>query len=116
MPRTSTPGFAPELIELADLAKVLGHPARLRIVQILAARDTCICGDIVDRLPLAQATVSQHLKELKRVGLVSGEISGPRTCYCLDLEAVVRARKALDTLFSTLECCSEEGQNDDKCC
>jgi len=115
MPTTNKAGFDPELIELADLAKVLGHPARLRIIQILASRDTCLCGDIVDRLPLAQATVSQHLKELKRVGLVQGEISGPRTCYCLDTEAVTKARQALDTLFSDMECCPKEGRNDEEC-
>ncbi len=109
-------GVAPDLIELADLAKVLGHPARLRIIQILAARDTCLCGDIVDRLPLAQATVSQHLKELKRVGLVRGEVSGPRTCYCLDTEAVSRARVAFETLFTGMACCEKEGQDDEGCC
>lgn len=96
--------FTPDLIGLAELAKALGHPARLRILQILAAQGQCICGDIVDRLPLAQATVSQHLKELKRVGLIRGEIEGPRTCYCLDGETVARAGAQLNGLFVGIAC------------
>ena len=114
-PRTTTE-FHPELIELAEIAKALAHPARLRIVQILAAREECICGDLVDALPLAQATVSQHLKELKRVGLVTGEISGPRTCYGLDRDAVARAESALSRLFHDITCCAPEGETDEGCC
>ena len=68
--------------ELALLAKALGHPARVRILRLLLARDACYCGQIVDELPLAQATVSQHLKVLKEAGLIVGEIEGLRTCYC----------------------------------
>jgi ArsR family transcriptional regulator len=70
--------------ELASLAKALGHPARVRILRILLARETCVCGEIVAELPLAQATVSQHLKVLRENGLVQGEIDGPRVCYCVD--------------------------------
>lgn len=73
-----------EKSELALICKALGHPARIRIVQFLKAADRCICGDIVNMLPLAQSTVSQHLKILKQAGLVIGEIEGPSTCYCLD--------------------------------
>ena len=69
---------------LALICKALSHPARIRIVEHLKAVDQCICGDIVEILPLAQSTVSQHLKILKAAGLVLGEIEGPRTCYCLD--------------------------------
>ena len=116
MAPTTTTRFDPDLVVLADLAKALGHPARLEIVRILAARDGCVCGDIVDRLPLAQATVSQHLKELKRVGLVTGTISGPRTCYCLDRDAVAKAGQALARLFDDVACCRIEGVNDEKCC
>ena len=72
--------------ELALICKALGHPARIRILQYLKAADRCICGEIVNILPLAQSTVSQHLKILKQVGLVQGEIEGPSTCYCLDRE------------------------------
>ena len=68
-------------IELALLAKALGHPARVRILRLLLSRDACYCGQIVDELPLAQATVSQHLKILKETGLITGEIEGLRTCY-----------------------------------
>ena len=74
--------------ELAALARALSHPARVAIVRYLATRGTCVCGQIVDVLPLAQATVSQHLKVLKEAGLVQGEVDGPRTCYCVNPEAV----------------------------
>jgi len=70
--------------ELALLAKAIGHPARVRILQLLLARDACVCGEIVAELPLAQATVSQHLKVLRESGLVRGEVDGPRVCYCAD--------------------------------
>ncbi len=69
---------------LAALCKALGHPARVRIVAYLRQIDGCVCGRLVDALPLAQSTVSQHLKILKAAGVVRGEIEGPRTCYCLD--------------------------------
>lgn len=68
--------------ELAALAKALGHPARASIMRLLLTGGECICGDIVDRLPLAQATVSQHLKVLKEAGWIAGEVDGPRVCYC----------------------------------
>ena len=97
--------YPEELLQLAGLAKALAHPGRLRILQILADCDNCICGDIVDRMPLAQATVSQHLKELKRVGLIRGEIEGPRTCYCLDKENINRAREGFGKLFKGIACC-----------
>ena len=77
-------------IELARLAKALGHPARVAIVRMLADHGECVCGDIVSRLPLAQATVSQHLKVLKEAGLIQGEIDPPRVCYCIQPEAVMR--------------------------
>ena len=73
-----------EAEQFSKICKALGHPARVRIVEYLREADQCICGEIVDMLPLAQSTVSQHLKILKESGLVKGEIEGPRTCYCLD--------------------------------
>jgi ArsR family transcriptional regulator len=76
--------------ELALLAKAMGHPARVAIVRMLADGGECVCGDIVSRLPLAQATVSQHLKVLKEAGLIQGEIDPPRVCYCIDPETVKR--------------------------
>ena len=72
--------------EIASVSKALGHPARLKIVQHLKKIDQCICGQIVETLPLAQSTVSQHLKTLRAAGIVRGEVEGPRTCYCLDQE------------------------------
>jgi len=76
--------------ELARLAKALGHPARVAIVRFLLAGGECVCGGIVDRLPLAQATVSQHLKVLKEAGWIQGEVDGPRVCYCARPETVAR--------------------------
>jgi ArsR family transcriptional regulator len=78
--------------ELARFAKALGHPARVAIVRLLARDGACICGDIVDRLPLAQATVSQHLKVLKDAGLIRGDLDPPRVCYCIDPEGLARAK------------------------
>lgn len=84
--------------ELADLAKAIGHPARVKILRLLAARNSCVCGELVDELPLAQSTVSQHLKVLKDAGLIRGEISGPRTCYCLEPRAVRRLKALIGAL------------------
>jgi len=84
--------------ELATMAKAVGHPARVRILRLLARRDTCVCGDIVDDLPLAQSTVSQHLKVLKDAGLVRGEIDGPRVCYCIEPRSLRRLRSLVGSL------------------
>jgi ArsR family transcriptional regulator len=79
---------ADEDAEVARLAKALGHPVRVRILRILLGREGCLCGELVDLLPLAQATVSQHLKVLKDAGLIRGEIDGPRVCYCVNRERI----------------------------
>jgi len=79
--------------ELARLAKALGHPARVQILRFLAGREGCLCGDIVEHLPLAQSTVSQHLKQLKESGLIRGEIDGPRVCYCIEPRALARLKQ-----------------------
>lgn len=76
------------------MAKAMGHPARIRILRLLARRDSCVCGDIVAELPFAQSTVSQHLKMLKDAGLIRGEVDGPRVCYCID-PRTLRRLKAL---------------------
>jgi ArsR family transcriptional regulator len=76
--------------DLAALARALSHPARVAIVRHLAQSGTCICGQLVDVLPLAQATVSQHLKVLREAGFIQGEVDGPRTCYCVNPETVKR--------------------------
>ena len=84
--------------ELAELARALSHPARVAIVRHLATRGTCVCGEIVNVLPLAQATVSQHLKVLKEAGLVQGEVDGPRMCYCVNPETVKRFQSLVASL------------------
>ena len=95
-----------EFEPLAGACKALSHPARLAILQMLAKRGTCICGDIVDVMPLSQATVSQHLKVLKEAGLVKGTIDGPRSCYCVNSEALSALGDSLDELFGSLgKCC-----------
>jgi ArsR family transcriptional regulator len=90
---------------LARACKALSHPARLTILRTLAHRGTCICGELVDVLPLSQATVSQHLKILKEAGLIRGTIDGPRSCYCIDDEAMRLLRGQLEEVFRSLEHC-----------
>jgi ArsR family transcriptional regulator, arsenate/arsenite/antimonite-responsive transcriptional repressor len=84
--------------ELALLAKAVGHPARVQILRLLVRRESCICGDIVDELPLAQSTVSQHLKVLKDAGLVRGDIDGPRVCYCIEPRTLRRLKSLIGSL------------------
>ncbi len=91
---------------LADVAKALAHPARIAILKTLAERKQCICGDLVDVLPLAQSTVSQHLKALREAGLIAGEIEGPRTCYCLDTRAIRKLTTVLENFVATLRSAS----------
>ena len=92
--------FNEEDIWLSDIAKALSHPARISILKILAQMNVCMCGDIVELLPLSQSTVSQHLKELKRVGLITGEIDGPKVCYCINNKVLEKAKEKLEELFS----------------
>lgn len=84
---------------IAQYAKALAHPARVAILRLLIQKKACICGDIVDELPLSQSTVSQHLKELKTAGLIKGDIEGARVCYCIDEREWENARKYLNELF-----------------
>jgi ArsR family transcriptional regulator len=84
--------------EIATLCKAIGHPARVQILRLLARREECICGDIVDELPLAQSTVSQHLKVLKEAGLIRGEIDGPRVCYCIEPRTLRRLKALVGSL------------------
>jgi len=97
--------FTQEDIWLSEVAKALSHPARIRILKILKNMDSCMVGSIVDLLPLAQATVSQHLRELKRVGLIQGEIDGIRVCYCINDKNLLKAKTALDKMFTKIGCC-----------
>jgi ArsR family transcriptional regulator len=87
-----------DTVTFAGICKAMGHPARVRIVEHLKAIDNCICGEIVQILPLAQSTVSQHLKVLKAAGLVKGEVEGPRTCYCLDREMLARFKRTAGSI------------------
>lgn len=96
----------PELVRSAEIAKAIGHPARISILKILAEKKTCICGDISDQLPLAQSTVSQHLKALKKAGLITGEVDGVKTCYCLNPEGIRELTSMLSSLsVELLETC-----------
>ncbi len=104
---SKTEDFTKTQNEVANIAKALGHPARIAILQYLAEKKSCVCGDIVDELPLSQSTVSQHLKELKKVGLIKGEIEGPSVCYCIDSKALIKAKKLLGDLLQGVQasCC-----------
>jgi ArsR family transcriptional regulator, arsenate/arsenite/antimonite-responsive transcriptional repressor len=107
---TKTDHFTNKQNQIATLAKAIGHPARVAIIDYLLKVDSCICGDIVNELPLAQATVSQHLKELKNAGLIKGNIEGNAICYCID-------EKALSKLQSYFENISKHLINKkSKCC
>ncbi len=87
-------------VEIAEIAKALAHPARIKILKILNDLDYCMVGSIVDLLPLSQSTVSQHLKELKRVGLIKGEIEGPKICYCINPKVMEKVKTEFTKLFS----------------
>lgn len=97
--------------ELADFARALAHPARIAILKILARRNECICGEIVDVLPLAQSTVSQHLKELKEADLISGSVNGTKSCYCINWKAFEKFNYEFNSLFEKLKL-----NNEKACC
>jgi ArsR family transcriptional regulator, arsenate/arsenite/antimonite-responsive transcriptional repressor len=106
MGRSKNTSFGKRENRLADLARGLAHPARIAILEFLARKSTCMCGAIVDQIPLSQATVSQHLAELKRIGLIRGEIEGPRVCYCIDRKSWNEAREILtEFLAEPTNCC-----------
>ena len=104
---TKTEIFTDRQNRLAQMLKALGHPARIAIIQQLIKTKACICGDLVDELGLAQATISQHLKELKTIGLIKGTIEGTSVCYCIDDKVWKQYKKELDALFVSFEdsCC-----------
>jgi ArsR family transcriptional regulator len=97
--------------DLALFAKAMSHPARIAILKVLAQRNECVCGEIVGLLPLAQSTVSQHLKELKNAGLIAGTIDGPRSCYCINWKAFEKFNGELNFLFKKLK-----SNNEKACC
>jgi len=98
--------------DIALMAKALSHPARIQILKILAKQNECICGEIVEILPLAQSTVSQHLKALQEAGLIQGTIDGPRSCYCINPKGLQKAASLLGELFELIT--SLQAKN--KCC
>ena len=100
---TKTIGFSEETNEMAEILKALGHPARLAIVQFLMKSSSCVCGDIVEVLPLAQSTVSKHLSELKKVGVIKGTITGNNICYCLDEKIIQKIQNFINLVQTT--CC-----------
>ena len=103
MGATKTDHFTDKQNELAIIIKALAHPARIAIVEYLLTVNTCICGDIVNELPLAQATISQHLKELKNAGLKQGNIEGNAVCYCINPKIFKKLEKLMDELFKSIK-------------
>lgn len=99
MGATKSHEFSERENQLARYAKAMAHPARIAILELLAAKAACQCGDIVEELPLSQSTVSQHLKELKEAGLIKGEIEGAKVCYCIDEKEWKKAQSWLNQLF-----------------
>ena len=106
---TKSEDFTIKENKIAAYAKALAHPARIAILQLLIKKQACICGDIVEELPLSQSTVSQHLKELKEAGLIKGDIDGVKICYCIDEKEWETAKSYLNLLFATYSTTS-------KCC
>jgi len=97
--------FSKELQETATVFKALGHPARLAILKFLADTNTCICGDISNELPLSRTTVNQHLKELKNLNLIKGDIEGVKTNYCLNKEVLKRVKNTMESFLDDVKCC-----------
>lgn len=110
MTYSKTDGFQASEQELAQFAKALSHPARIAILKLLASRQTCVSGDISRELPLSRTTVSQHLQELKKLGIIKGEVDGLNVCYCLDLDVLNEVKGKLFALLdqvtgSPSDCC-----------
>lgn len=106
---SKTEEFTIKQNKIAAYAKALAHPARIAILEVLLKKNACMCGDIVEELPLSQSTVSQHLKELKEAGLIKGDIEGAKVCYCINEEEWNNAQNYLSTLFNSYiaksKCC-----------
>jgi len=106
---TKTINFTSKQNRKAALFKAIGHPARIAIIEFLTQQSSCVCGDIVDELPLSQSTISQHLKALKEVGIVKGDISGVKTCYCIDDKVWNELKDIINEFISSYS-------KNDKCC
>ena len=107
MASPKTEAFTLKANEIASFAKAIAHPARIEILKELAKRNTCVCGEIVDVLPLAQSTVSQHLKELLKAGLISGSIDGVKSCYCINPKKIKQFKVLLNSFLTNINpnCC-----------
>lgn len=101
--------FKEDEIMLAEFAKAISHPARVAILKEVAQRQSCICGEIVEVLPLAQSTVSQHLKELKEVGLINGTVEGVKSCYCINWAAFEKISQLFQSFIDRTQCCKDKG-------
>lgn len=110
MGATKTEHFTKQQNEIALMAKAMGHPARVAIIDYLLSVKTCICGDIVNELPLAQPTISQHLKELKNAGLIKGNIEGNAICYCVDEQAFAKLQAYFEVISEKIN------QTKSNCC
>ncbi len=106
---TKTENYTQQQVDLGKVLKVMGHPARIAILQSIIRSKTCICGELVTEIGLAQATISQHLKELKSVGLIQGTIEGTSVCYCINKETWISVKFSLGELFDSAE------ENNDCC-
>lgn len=104
--------FSADDVELAEFARALGHPARIAILKTLAEKNECVCGEIVEVLPLAQATVSQHLKELVKAGFIKGRVNGVKSCYCINWEVFSRFSELFKGYTGNIACCNK----DQSCC
>ena len=103
--------FTDEQNEISNLMKALGHPARIAIIEFLLKKEACICGDIVNELPLSQPTISQHLKELKNVNIIKGSVEGNTICYCLNLDTLSKIQNYVQLMIITATKCKP-----DECC
>lgn len=110
MAKSKTYLFSRKETEVARIAKALSHPARIGILKILSRQTECVCGEIVEGLPLAQATVSQHLKELKSAGIITGTIDGPKSCYCIDWKKLESVSNSINGFLAEIE------ENRKRCC
>lgn len=100
--------FTAQQNNIANIAKVLGHPARIAILEYLLKLKSCVCGDLVKEIGLAQPTISQHLKELKKIGIIKGNIEGTSVCYCIDEDNWLNIKNTLNTFISNITektCC-----------
>ncbi len=106
---SKTEQFNTKQNQLAKYAKALAHPARIAIIEHILKTKQCICNDLVDKMPLSQSTISQHLKELKQAGIIKGEIDGTKMCYCIDQKEWEKAKETINELFNAYnkadECC-----------